>query len=82
MSRTFARLNGGAVAADVSDEFISKVFLDQRFMHAFGQTLLGKLLESAREGRFGGQLFAQGESTDAPQGPVYRQAIYQTYRGG
>lgn len=35
--RPFARFDGGAVAAAVADQFLSKMFLDQRFMHALGQ---------------------------------------------
>lgn len=78
--RAFARCDSGAVAADVPDQFILKVLLDERLMHPFRQTPLGKLLESAREGGFGGQLPAQGETTDTSQGAIYHQALDQSCR--
>jgi len=65
----------------VPDQFIPKVLLDECLMHPFRQAPFGKLFESAREGGFGGQLPAQGETTDAPQGAVDRQALDQPRRG-
>ena len=82
LCRAFARFNGGAIATDMPDQLTPKVFLDERLMHTFRKAPFSKRLESAREGRFGGQLFAQGETTDAPQGAVYRQAIHQSHRSG
>jgi hypothetical protein len=62
------------------DQFIPEVLLDERLMHPFGQALLGKLIERARERRFGGQLAAQREATDAPQRAIDRQALDQPHR--
>ncbi len=79
-SRSLACFDRGAVAAQVSDQRLPEVFLDERLMHPFGQTPLGKLVECARERRFGGQLAAQRKTTDAPQRAIDRQALDQPHR--
>ena len=81
VGRALARFDRGAVAADVADQFIPEVFLDERLMHPFGQTPLSKLVKRAREGGFGGQFPAQREATDAPQRTIHRQALDQPHRG-
>ena len=78
--RALACFDRGAVAAQMPDQGRPEVLLDERLMHPFGQALLGKLVERARERRFGGQLAAQREATDAPQRAIDRQALDQPHR--
>jgi hypothetical protein len=77
-----ARFDGGAVAANVPDQFAAKMFLDQRLMHPLRQPSCGKLVEGTREGGFGRELLAQRETADAPQGTVDHQAFDQSPRRG
>jgi hypothetical protein len=73
--RMFACFNGRAVAADMSDQFIPEMGLDEGFMHPLAQPRLRKLVKGAREGGLGRQLLAQRETADAAQRTVYRQAL-------
>ena len=80
LNRAFASFDGGAVAADVADQLVSKIVLDQSFMHAFRQACFGKLIEGARKGGFGGQFPARRETTDAARGAINRQPLDQPPR--
>ena len=62
---------------EVADQLLAQMLLDQRLMHPFGQTCLGKLRKGAREGCLRGQRLERGEATDAAQRPIYRQALNQ-----
>ena len=79
---TFARFDGGAVAADVPDQLIEEVGFDQGFMHTLGQTALGEFGKGAFDAGLIGQPLPARESTDAPQGAIYRQALNQRDGGG
>jgi hypothetical protein len=59
-------LDGRAIPAEVPDQFFPQVFLDQRFMNPFGQTLLRKFFESPREGRFRRELLAGRKTANPP----------------
>ncbi len=75
--RMHACSDGGAVAADVPDQFAAKMFLGQRLMHPLRQPTCGKLVEGSREGRFGRGFLARRETADAPQGTINRQPLDQ-----
>lgn len=80
LKRVFASNDGSAVAADVSDQFVPKMVLDQGFMHAFRQAGFGEFLEDTGEGGFRGQFPARRKTTDATQGAINRQPLDQTPR--
>jgi hypothetical protein len=50
--RPLARFDGGPITTEVTYQFFPQVFLDQRFMNPFGQTLLGKFFEDSLERGF------------------------------
>ncbi len=75
--RSLARLDRRAVAADVTDQLITEMRLDQRLMHTLGQLRGRKLLESPRKRGFRGQLAVQRESANPPQSPIDHQSLDQ-----
>src|SRR3972149_4002767 len=78
--RALARLDGGAIPADMSDQGLPEMFLDEGFMHAFGQAVWGKFAEGAREGGFSGQFLPERKAPNAPQRPIDPQPFDQRRR--
>jgi hypothetical protein len=78
--RPFACFDGGPITTEAPYQFFPQVFLDQRFMNPFGQTVLGKFFEGPRECGVRRELLAGRKTTNPPQRPVYLQTLDQARR--
>src|SRR6185437_4208473 len=68
------------ITADVANQLTAQVFLDQRFVYAFGQLRFSELGKGPRETRFIRQPFPYRKTADPLQGTIYPQPFDQRRR--